>query len=341
MKTIPQMEPLIDKATRDAVSRYMKSGGFLTEYKECERFERLLAEFLGVKYVSVVPSGTAALYLALKASGIGEGDTVLVPDLTMAATANAVIMAGAEPVLVDVDINTECMDIDAIDDGLYDAMIYVDFNGRGGNIREVKAFCKEYGTIFIEDACQALGSKSGGKYLGTFGKYGCFSLGFHKIITTGQGGFIVSHNKKDYEAIERLKDHGRLAGGKDIHDEVGFNFKFTDLQAVVGIAQLKTIKQRIAKKRKLYEWYWGEKIKSGWVPWMIDLGYAPRDLAIEHLRDNNVIARPFYPPLHTQKPYNRTCSSFPNATVLSKMSLWLPSSLTLTKKQVQYIRSKI
>ena len=201
---IPQCEPLIGKAEQKAVNDYMKSGGFLTEHKQTEKFEKQLAKFLGVRYVSLVTSGTAALTLALMACGV-EGH-VLVPDTTMIATANAVRLAGLEPILVDVNADG-CMRMDMAYKkvGLCtNIMLYVDFNGHG-EISDVKRFCKKHKLILIEDACQSFGSKYNGKYLGTFGRFGCFSLSFHKIITTGQGGFVVSHNRKDYETIERLK----------------------------------------------------------------------------------------------------------------------------------------
>lgn len=335
---INHIEPYYGKLEQKAMAKYLKSGGFMTEHKVTEKFESMLAEFLGVPYVSCVPNGTSALYLSLLASGIGEGDRVIVPDLTMIATANAVRMTGAEPILVDIDPFNFCLDMKLI--GIQEmrakAMIYVDLNGRSGNMNEIRRFCNKVKIILIEDACQAFGSKYKNKYLGTFGQFGCFSLGFHKIITTGQGGFVVSHTKKDYEAIERLKDFGRIKGGSDVHDYLGFNFKFTDLQAVIGIEQLETIDWRMEKKRQLYQWYFDEEASEGYVPWFIEYVGFDRNKIYDHLMKKGIGCRKMYLPIHTQKIYSN--GDFPNAENISEMVLWLPSSLSLMKKQVQIIR---
>ena len=337
---INHVEPYYGEAERKAVEKYLKSGGFLTEYTYTKKFESMLAKFLNVPFVSCVPSGTAALYLSLLASGVGPGDEVIVPDLTMIATANAVRMVGATVKLVDVAENG-CINYEIIEDNLTEktkAVIAVDLNGRSGEMDKIRNLAKSSKFILVEDACQALGSKYKGKYLGTFGRFGCFSLGFHKIITTGQGGFIVTHTKEDYETIERLKDFGRLEGGSDIHDYLGFNFKFTDLQAVIGIEQLKTIKWRMEKKRKLYGWYFGAEPPIGYVPWFIEeYSYFDRDGLKRHLKKIGIETRVMYPPIHTQKIYKVGKPNFPTSEFISDFVLWLPSSLSLTKKQVEII----
>lgn len=344
---INHVEPYYGKAEQRAMAKYLKSGGFMTEHDKTEEFEKMLAKFLGVPYVSCVPNGTSALYLSLLASGVGQGDKVIVPDLTMIASANAVRMTGAEPVLVDIDPFNFCMDFESIVTikshepvTTIKAMIYVDLNGRSGNMKRLEKYCKEHDIVLIEDACQALGSKFQGKYLGTFGRFGCFSLGFHKIITTGQGGFIVSHTEKDYEEIEKLKDFGRVHGGHDRHDFMGFNFKFTDLQAVIGIEQLKTMEWRMKKKRQLYKWYFDEEAPVGYVPWFIEYIGFDRDEIYEKLMSKGIGCRRMYPPIHRQKIYKNAYpwDYFSNTENISEMILWLPSSLSLTKKQVYYIR---
>lgn len=335
---INHTEPRYGRAERRAIQKYLRSGGFMTEYEVTEKFEGMLADFLKVPYVSCVTNGTSALYLSLLAAGVGEGDMVVVPDLTMIATANAVRMTGATPFLVDVEFNG-CLDINLLPNSpAIKAMIYVELNGRSGSMRNVKKYCKDHNIVLIEDACQALGSKHNGKYLGTFGRFGCFSLGFHKIITTGQGGFIVTHNKKDYQAIERLKDFGRVKGGSDVHDHMGFNFKFTDLQATIGIEQLKTIKWRMKKKRQLYKWYFDQEAEEGYVPWFIEFVYViGRDQAYDYFTKKGIGCRKMYPPIHTQKIY-KDPKLYIMAESISNTTLWVPSSLSLTKSQVGYIR---
>ncbi len=340
VKKISHVKPYYGEKEIKIVTNYLKGDVYLTEFKYTKELEEKLAKFLNVSYVSIVSNGTVALYLSLLASGIGKGDKVIVPDITMIATPNAVKMVGATPILTEVDWNG-CLDIDKISlDKKVKAIIYVDLNGRSGDMYRVKNFCEKNKLVFIEDSCQALGSKYEGQYLGSFGRFGCFSMGFHKIITTGQGGFIVSHTQEDYETIERLKDFGRLKGGSDVHDHLGFNFKFTDLQAVFGIEQLKTMRWKMKKKRQLYQWYNDNKPDQDYVPWFIE--YKSNDIKglHEYLKFKEIETRLFYPPIHTQKIYKQE-NKFPIATEFSHTTLWLPSSLDLTKQDVKYIREEI
>lgn len=333
---IEHIKPYLTRNETRAVNKYLNSGRYLTESIYTEELEHELAKFLGVKYVSMVPNGTSALYLSLLAAGVGSGDKVFVPDFTMIATANAVRMTGAEPILVDVDFTTTCLDLEKVK-GKAKALIYVEFNGRSGNMKEVQKFCKKNDLILIEDSCQALGSEWGGKKLGSFGRFAAFSLGFHKIITTGQGGFVVSNTKADYETIERLKDFGRLQGGSDIHDSLGFNFKFTDLQAVIGLEQLKNIEWRMSKKQQLYKWYFDVEVDEEYVPWFIEIALAGRDKIYSNLKNHGIGSRKAYPPIHTQKIYKQE-GDFNNTIHFSNILLWLPSSLSLTKKQVNVVK---
>jgi perosamine synthetase len=175
-----------------------------------------------------------------------------------------------------------------------------------------------------------------GRYLGTFGRFGCFSLSFHKLITTGQGGIIVSHTKEDYETIERWKDHGSIGEWFDKHDYFGFNFCYTDLQAVVGLSQLKSVKKRIQKKRNIFKWYFDVEPEPGYVPWFMEYYAENKEKCIAYLKKHGIMSRSFYPPIHSQKIYqNAYC---PVTEVKSERGLWLPSSLTLTKDQVIYIK---
>ena len=214
MKYINQIELLITENEVKAMTDYLQGDGWLTEFKKTEEFEQMIADFLGVKYAVVVTSGTAALYLSLLALGIGPGDSVIVPDYTMIATPNAVKWTGAEVILCDIDKENLCLDLDkveatdnrnqSISKSLWKTMIYVPINGRCGNMNEVIDFCNKYHMCLIEDACQAFGSKWNDKYLGTFGCMGVFSFTPHKIITTGQGGAIVTNSEKIYTRIKKL-----------------------------------------------------------------------------------------------------------------------------------------
>ncbi len=351
MKYINQIEPLITENEVKAMTEYLRSDGWLTEFKKTEEFEQMIADFLGVKYAVVVTSGTAALYLSLLALGIGPGDSVIVPDYTMIATPNAVKWTGAEVLLCDVDKDNLCLDLekDIEVKANTEAMIYVPINGRSGNMNGVIDFCNDNQLCLIEDACQAFGSKWNDKYLGTFGCVGVFSFTPHKIITTGQGGAIVTNSEKIYTRIKKLKDFCRTKPGVDVHTGVGFNFKFTDLQAVIGIEQLRQIDYRIGCKYRLYEKYAEELDNVEFiemlstnlaqtVPWFVDilLKDVYREDFISYLEQNGIGSRQFYPRIHYQQPYSKH-GIILGESDFSFKGLWLPSSINLSMEEIKYI----
>lgn len=352
MKFINQIEPLITENEVKTMTEYLQSGGWLTEFKKTEEFEQMIADFLGVKYAVVVTSGTVALYLSLLALGIGPEDSVIVPDYTMIATPNAVKWTGAEVLLCDVERDTLCLDLDKVE-VMKDtkAMIYVAINGRCGNMHKVVDFCKSNHLYLIEDACQAFGSKWNDKYLGTFGTIGVFSFTPHKIITTGQGGAIVTNNKEIYERVKKLKDFCRRSPGVDIHTGVGFNFKFTDLQAVIGIQQLREINYRIFQKKKIYAKYqellssidFIEMLNTDLtqaVPWFVDIlvkGVWREDF-IPYLHQNGIGSRQFYPRIHYQAPYSdHEVQSYKLKDDVTFEGVWLPSSIGLGMDEIECI----
>lgn len=356
MAFIHQVEPWLSGKEAALLAQYVKSGGWITEFKETEAFEREIREFLSVKYAVVTTSGTAALILALMALGIRRGDKVIAPNLTMVATANAVRFLGAEPVFADIDEKSLCIDVGSIKKIPRNtkALIHVSLNGRAGNIEAVKTFCKKHKISLLEDACQAFSSKHRGRYLGTFGEVGCYSLSPHKIITTGQGGIIVTNNKTLYEQVKRLKDFGRLEGGKDYHEAMGFNFKFTDLQAAFGREQLKTIKKRIDIKKKLFDSYRKRLANVEGVefvstnleettPWFIDILVPAhkRDALAGYLKEHGIGTRPFYPPVTSQPIYRSSKKRLPVSEQIAPRGLWLPSSCSLQERDVQKVCAAI
>jgi len=342
MNFIHQIEPLITGSEIKAVTEYLQSGGWLTEFKKTAEFEQKIADFLGVKYVVVVTSGTVALYLSLLSLGIGPGDSVVVPDYTMIATPNSVRWAGAEVLLCDVERDTLCADLSKVEiKENTKAMTYVAINGRSGNMHQVIDFCKSNNLYLIEDACQAFGSKWGNQFLGTFGDVGVFSLTPHKIITTGQGGVIVTNSRLTYTRLKKLKDFYRVGPGVDVHTDIGYNFKFTDLQAVIGIEQLKTIDYKVRQKQRMYEVYAEELANIKFiemlptnleqtVPWFVDvlLKDVSRDAFISYLKENEIGSRGFYPPIHSQKPYS-DYGTFDVVSEIASRGVWLPSSIGL------------
>ena len=354
MKFINQIEPVYGKEEVKAVTDYMHSGGWLMEFKKTAEFERAIAKYTGANYCSVVSNGTVSLFIALRTLGVGRGDEVIVPNITMAATPNAVILAGAQPVFVDIEEKSLCIDLKKVEvaiTGKTKAVMHVSLNGRAGDLVKLKELCDQKGIFLIEDAAQSLGSFHQGRHLGTFGIMGSFSFSYPKIITTGQGGALITNSHKLYQKIKKIKDFGRLRGGVDIYEEVGWNFKFTDLQAVFGVAQLKKIKERVKKKKSMFQLYRNllsgvkdikfiETDLSETTPWTIDILTSRRhDLSV-FLEKEKIKTRTIYPALNSQLAYKQK-GRFPIADKISQSCLWLPSSLLLTKKQIEYICDKI
>ncbi len=352
MDFIPQMEPCFDEKEINAINDYMKSGGWLTEHKVTRAFEDLVKEFSGAKYCFAVNNGTVALSVALLALGIKPDDEVIVPDLTMIATPNSALLIGAKPVFVDIENETLCMDFEAMQKAVTNktkAIIYVSFNGRAKNLEKFRSFCDINHIGFIEDAAQSLGSHYKEKHLGRYGDIGTFSFSVPKIITMGQGGALITDSNELAEKIAYIKDFGRKGGGNDIHYYIGYNFKITDLQAVIGCEQMKKLPQRIIRKKEIYTRYiinlngikdvnFIDTDLSKTSPWFIDVYIPdPYDLA-EYLKSNNIGTRHIYPPIHKQHAYKYLNNlHFPVTEKYSSMGLWLPSSIKITDSQIDYI----
>ena len=357
MKRINQMEPWIAEEEKKAMREYLDGGGWLMEFKKTREFERMIADYVGSKYVSVVNNGTVSLAIAIMALGIKGEDEVIVPDYTMIASANAVILAGAKPVLVDIDRTNLCLDLDLVEKAITlntKAIMLVTINGRYPAMEKFVDFAHDHNLFLIEDAAQSLGSKYNGKHLGTFGDVGSFSFSAPKVITTGQGGALVTDDEEVYQKILMIKDFGRAQGGVDYHEVMGYNFKFTDLQAVIGIEQMKKLDWRVKRKKEMYKLYKDllEGIEGIEIidtnledtsPWFIDIliGEGKRNKLASFLDKKGIGTRPFYPAIHTQPPYSWVNGDFKNSEYISKRGLWLPSAAFLCDEDIERICREI
>ena len=351
---IPQMIPWFGDEEADAMDAYMRSGGFLMEFKQTQEFEKRIAEFTGAKHAIVVNNGTISLTMAGIVMGLTAGDEIIVPNYTMIATPNSIKMIGCTPVFVDVCPDTLCMDLQKAKQAITSktkAIMLVNANGRypKEGIDAFVSLAKEHNLALIEDAAQALGSYyPDGRHMGTVGDVGSFSFSVPKIISTGQGGALVTNSDELATKIRKLKDFGRSGGGNDIHDSIGWNFKFTDMQAVVGNEQMKKIPWRVERKKEILKRY-QEKLKGvtqvkffvqdleNTTPWFIDVMITERrDELSVFLKENGVGSRVMYPPINEQECY-QIAGIHPVSQSVGKKGLWLPSSGQLTDAEIDRV----
>jgi perosamine synthetase len=354
---IMQMRPLFGEEEKRAICEYMDEDGFITEFKRTAQFERMIAEYTGAKHCVVVNNGTISLTLAAMAVGLEAGDEVIVPNYTMIATPNSVKMFGAVPIFVDVEPETLCLDIEKVKQAITPktrAIMLVSANGRypKAGITSFETLAHERNLVLIEDSAQSLGSfYPDGRHIGRAGLVGSFSFSAPKIISTGQGGALITDDDVIAGKLRRLKDFGRSSGGNDIHDSIGYNFKFTELQACLGIEQMKKLPARVERKKEIWRRY-ASNLKGvkgirlfdhdliHTSPWFIDSIVKDRDALIEHLKAAGVGTRVMYPPINRQIAYQLPIDH-PVSVQIGEKGLWLPSAVQLLDEQIDYICGKI
>ena len=225
---------------------------------KAKELEQAIQSRFEVNHAQLLSSGTAAVSLALASAGIGAGDEVIMPCFTFVASFEAIIMLGATPIIVEID-DTLTLDIDAVKAAVTPktkAIMPVHMCGSMANLNALKVICDAHNLILIEDACQAIGGTYDGKALGTIGDLGCFSFDFVKTVTCGEGGVVISNNKKYYTNADHYSDHGHDHEGSDrgaeTHPFLGYNFRVSELNAAVGLAQFRRIDDFIAIQKKHY-----------------------------------------------------------------------------------------
>lgn len=229
--------------------------------RNVDGFEQELAAKVGSGHAAALSSGTAAIHMALKAAGVGEGDIVFCQDLTFSATANPIIYQNATPVFIDSDFETWNMSPKALEEAFekygdqVKAVLVVHLYGLSADMDPIMALCKKYNVTLIEDAAESLGTTYKGRYTGTLGKYGVFSFNGNKIITTSGGGMLVSQDEERITKVRFWSTQARDNARHYQHSELGFNYRMSNVVAGIGRGQLKVLDQRIAKKKYIYEYY--------------------------------------------------------------------------------------
>ena len=319
---IPVAKPYIGKLDKKLLFNEVNNGWISSRGNKVNEFENKLSKFLKVKHSISCSNGSAALILALKALNIQKDDEVIVPDISFGATINSVINIGAIPVISEIDQDTWCLDVDKIEKKINKktrAIIVVHIYGQPANLKKLLSLKKKYKLSIIEDAAESFGSTFNRKLTGTVGDIGCFSFFANKTISTGEGGCCVTNSKSLAKKIILLKNHGMDDKKRYYHNVVGYNFRMTNLQAALGVAQLANYKN-FEKKRILIENFYNEHFKSlkGFVIqkeskftkrvcWIYTAMFSQTNLkkVREFLAKNNIESRRVFYPYHTMKIYKK------------------------------------
>lgn len=346
----PVYIPLLDGNEKKYVDECLDSSWISSRGHFVTDFENAFATYIGVKYATGVCNGTVAIHLAMVALGLGKNDEVIVPTFTYVASANPILMVGATPVFVDSKVDSWQMDPEDIRKKITSrtkAIVAVHLYGHPCDMEAIMQIAEEYNLIVIEDCAEAIGSEINGKKIGSIGHVACFSFFGNKTITCGEGGMVMTNDEKLYELLVHYKTQGVSKTREYWHDVVGYNYRMTNIQAAIGLAQLEKVEEKVAKKIKLGEWYAKyladtplvfHKPLSGVVHtyWMCSvLAQTPKERVAlrEYLKENGIETRPTFPTIHMMPMYD-VKESFPVGESLSACGINLPSYPGLNEEDI-------
>lgn len=359
---IPISLPFIGEEEEQEVIQVLRSN-WIMQGSKVEKFEKILAEYIGVPYATLVSSGTAALHLSLLALGIGKGDEVIVPSLSFIASANCILYTQATPVFADVDQKTFNIDPSDIEKKITKktkAVIAVHQIGLSADMDPIQKICINNNLLLIEDAACALGSLYKGKKVGTFGNTACFSFHPRKSITTGEGGLVATSDKKLFDKLKKIRSHGATTvDDEETYFDLGFNYRMTDIQAGIGIAQFKKFNY-ILKRRQLFAKKYNDAFKNipslicPFVPngsvhtyqsYMIRIvnSKISRDALYEELKNKGISTKKGISLIHKQPLYEKIVgkTSLPVSEQVNIDSLLLPLYPQMIKKEQEYVIENI
>lgn len=323
--------------------------------KFIDRFESSFSAWCDMKYGVATSSGTTALHLALVTLGIKEGDEVIVPDLTFAATINAVLYTGARPVIVDIEGDSWCISPAAINKAITDrtrAIIPVHVYGQPCDMTSIMSIARENNLYVVEDCAEAHGAEWDGKRVGSFGDISCFSFFGNKVITTGEGGMCLTNDKQLNNKMRKLRDHGMSKDRKYYHDVVGFNYRMTNMQAAIGTAQVERIDDLLSRRMDIEnEYYKALGNVSGIIQQRRDLEHRnkiawlvsvlvdseKRDAIIQALKRERIDARPFFTPLSDMEIYKDYAEECVESKYISRRGINLPTNYEIDSTIIQKI----
>ncbi len=352
------IKPNLDGNELKYLTKCIKTGWISSQGHFVKKFEDKFSKFTKLKNALAVSNGTTALQLAISAFSLGNGDEIIVPDLTFASPTNAVIHSGAKPVFVDVNKNTFCIDENLIEKSITKktkAIIVVHLYGHPADMTKIKRICKKHDLILIEDCAEALGSKYKKKHVGNLGDASTFSFFANKTVTTGEGGIVCFKNRNKMNKAKLLRDHGMSTKEKYWHEDIGFNYRMTNLQAAVGTAQFERIsyifrdKYMIVKNYKKYLKFeknlklpkaYGPVVNSYWLYTLTLLGRlkSHRDQIINHLLLHGIETRKVFYPMSKMPIYKKYLkkNKFKNSNEIHESTICLPS-YGVSQKKIKYI----
>ena len=331
MKTktrVPLSRPYLDEREEELVLEVLRSGR-LSLGPAIERFEQLIAERVRAPYAAAVSSGTAGLHMLCHIAGVGEGDEVITSPVSFVATANCFIFEGGRPVFADVDQQTLNLDPEAVEAAITDrtkGIVTVDMFGYPCELDELRAIAARHGLWLIDDSCEALGAEYKGSPIGSHGVSGAFGFYPNKQITTGEGGIVTTHSEEEWELLKSLRNQGRSYDSRWFHHvRLGFNYRITDVQAAMGIAQLEKLERLLAMRADVARRY-GELLASidgvelpyaddadhrrSWFVYVVKVAEGiDRDAVLERLASQGIEAGHYVPAVHLQ-PYLRDAYGF-------------------------------
>jgi len=358
---IPIFEPFFTGNEKKYLTDCIDTTWVSSQGKYILRFEKALADYHGVKNAIVTSNCTTALHLSLKALGIGPGDEVICPDLTFIAPANMVVLSGAKLVLVDIHPETLTIDFNLLEEKISKntkAIIVVHQFGHAAHMDELITIAKKYNLKVIEDNAESIGAKYKGKLLGTFGDISTYSFFGNKIITTGEGGAILTNNEEIAIKCRELRDHGMSHKKKYHHIDIGYNYRMTNMQAAIGLAQMENLDQILRLRKKQMDFYYEQFLNvngitlrkfADWcepVHWMLSITLDDkydRDEFLSYMKDNGVDCRQMINPVHYAEHYKNQFidTDFQKSINISKQSVHLPSGLGLTDKEIIKISNTV
>lgn len=364
MDRIPVAGPWITSKEIDYVADAAEVCWYDRAWEYNARFEEAFAAYIGCKHAVTMPSCTSAIHLSLAALGVGPGSEVIVPEITWIASAAPIHYLGATTVFADVDRKTWCLSAESFERAITErtkAVVPVDLYGNMPDMDQIRAIAKKHNVHIVEDAAQAIGTEYKGKRAGGFGDAGVFSFHGSKTLTTGEGGMLCTDSDDMLARVRVLRDHGRKPGDNLFwNTEIAYKYKMTSFQAAMGLGQLERVSELLTKKREIFQWYReglqdvegitlntdGENVFNTY--WMVtiildsSLGLKKEEFG-KMLGEKKIDTRPFFYPLSQLPAYSHLDSAKgaeqrnPVAYELSPYGINLPSALSLTKEQVQFV----